>query len=358
MPTVPESIADDNGSQLASALRGGIDAISEGEVVTFRLYRRRVLPLDGYMFWIRDDLLSRGGPLNAPGPMNSFAINMGQVVLDPAASLPVKPSSLHHTTLNQQDESESFSQQQFILTCQEPVDQLNAVAPDTMWIGTWRGYKLAFSSRSGFYVAANTYHYKGDALYPALASQVVDDPATLDVSNVIVSNSLPVWLTLGQFFPIFPSFLVPDNIEPPYAAVHIGDADTAAAGLSLAPFYDYNTGSRMQLVRDRVRVTLYGVRNYAVMDWLDLVDQFTLANPAVMGIMNQPVPRDAKRGQTEFGILAQKKVVEFEVNYYQLRVRDLAAQYILECTCGFASVQPFVFDPPVIFWPLTVPPAI
>lgn len=325
MPTAAESVSNGQGSQLASSLAGGIETISSGQTIQFNRYLRRVLPLDGFVFWVRADLLAPSG-LNSAA-MNAFTLNQVGVVEQLSPALLVHPSSLHHTTINQQDEAESFSLQSFVLTSQEPVDQLNAISPDTLWIGDWRGHRLAFSSRTGFYRQANTYHYKGDSLYPALATQVIDDPATIDLSNLVVSNSLPIWLTLNQYFPLFPSLLVPDNMVPPYAAVHIGEDDTSAAGLSLAPFYDQN-GSRFQLVRDRVKVTLYGVRNFMVMDWLDLVDQYTLANPSVMGIMNVPVPRDAKRGQTEFSIIAQKKVVEFEVNYYQARVHNIALQYI------------------------------
>jgi len=44
--------------------------------------------------------------------------------------------------------------------------------------------------------------------------------------------------------------------------------------------------------------------------------------------MNIPVPRDDKRTQAELGVLAIRKTIEFDVNYYQARVRDAALTYI------------------------------
>jgi len=49
--------------------------------------------------------------------------------------------------------------------------------------------------------------------------------------------------------------------------------------------------------------------------------------------MNSPIPRDAKRGQTEFSVLAQKKVIDFEVDYWQRRSRDQARQLIRQALC-------------------------
>jgi hypothetical protein len=212
-----------------------------------------------------------------------------------------------------------------IFTSKAPVNDLNEIAPDTLYLATTNGQRYAFSSRSMWYRQAGLYHYSGDAVYPALASQVVDNPSDLDTRDIVVSNSLPIWLQFNQLFPVFPSFLVPDNLAPPYASVHIGEEDTSP--LQSGATHDAS-GSRWQLAKDVVRVTTYGVRNADIMDWLDMVDTYTLENPGVMGVMNSPVPRDAKRGQTEISAIAQKKVITFEANYYQARVRTVARQLI------------------------------
>lgn len=324
MPTAPESVDEGAGSQLASALAQGISTVSQGEVVTFQRYQRVVLPYDGFVFWVRADVIAPGAMLGG-SMLNSFQLNQPPVSVS-VPIMEVRPSSLHHTTTNQQAEDESFSVQKFTLTTQQPVDVLNAVAPDALWIGAWNGFKLAFSNRSGFYRAANTYHYTGDAVYPSLASQVIDFPQQLNSRDVVVSNSLPIWLTaLVTSFPLFPSFLVPDNLPPPYGSVHIGDDDTEP--LQLGPIFDA-TGGRWQLVRDTVRISTFGVRNDVILDWLDVVQDYSLNNPYVFGLMSTTIPRDAKRGQVEISALAQKKELTFRVSYYQKRLREVARQFI------------------------------
>ena len=60
----------------------------------------------------------------------------------------------------------------------------------------------------------------------------------------------------------------------------------------------------------------------------------------MFGIMNSPVPKDAKRGQIEINTIAQKKVIVFEVNYYQTRVNSLAQQLIKSAFLSGVYVQP------------------
>jgi hypothetical protein len=327
---VDEAVANPAaGTMLAADLAAGIANISYSATVTFTLYNRVVLPADGFVFWLRADAWNPGSAFNAFA-YNTAAYNNPPIVGTPAQTMDV-PGSLHHTTLNNQDEAESFSLQRFVFTTTQPVDVLNAIAPDQLWIAdAGPGLRLAFSSRTGFYKQANVYHYHGDALYPALATQVIDDPSQLFSTLPILSNSLPIWLAIGAPFPLFPSYLVPDNQPPPYGAVHIGDEDTTP--LQSAAWHDA-TGSRWQQAKDRVRVTTYGVRNDAIMDWLDQINLYTLRNPSVIGVMNSPIPRDAKRGQTEFSVLAQKKVIDFEVDYWQRRSRDQARQLIRQALC-------------------------
>jgi hypothetical protein len=319
-------------TDLAAALAAGVETLGLQMTITFKLYKRIVLPADGFVFWCLASNLSPGALSNS-SQYNELEFNAPVTVVSIAPSFEA-PGYLHHTTTNQQAEDESFSLQRFIFTSLVPVDQLSAVAPDEIWIAHHAGYKFAFSQRSMFSRQANLYHYAGDSLYPSLATQVVDDPSTLLLNDSVVSNSLPVWLTLNSLFPLYPSFLVPDNITPPYASVHIGDADTTPIQAWAQTGSD---GSRYQLVKDIVRITTYGVRKDAMLDFLELVGQFTLDNPSVMGLMNSPVPRDAKRGQTEFSIIAQKKIITFDVNYYQSVVHNFARQLILK---AFVNVIP------------------
>lgn len=309
-------------SQLASALKAGLEVLSQNQVLTLHKYVRMVLPLDGYVFWVRADILSPSAVYNT-SPYARFAYNQPPVVVT-AAPIETAPGSLHITTTNQQDADESFSVNRMVFTSERPINDLNDISPGTMFLAKHGPYKFAFSQRRSWYKQAGLYHYVGDAVYPVMESQIIDDPAQLDLSNIIVSNSLPIWLQLNAIMPVFPSFLVPDNTAPPYASVHIGDDATRA--LTSVPVID-RMSNHWQLVSDKVRVTLYGLRNFNALDYVDYVFDY-MRNYGVMGLMNSPVIRDAKRTQTELSVIAQKKVIEFEVSYHQVRVREVAQQLI------------------------------
>jgi hypothetical protein len=157
--------------------------------------------------------------------------------------------------------------------------------------------------------------------------------------SLVVSNSLPLWLILNGYAPpypggfnnasltLYPSFAVPDNLVPPYAVVHIEPGSTES--LQYIPRLTSNL-SHYQLVKDRVIITFYGVRNDAACDFLDCVIQYTIDTDN-FGIMYVSPIRDEKRTQPEFGVLAMKKTIEFDISYYQSRANNVARQLILSC---------------------------
>ena len=63
-----------------------------------------------------------------------------------------------------------------------------------------------------------------------------------------------------------------------------------------------------------------------------------------IGIMGASVIRDEKRTQVEASILAQKKILEFHVSYYQTTARDIARQLILSTQQTYFVGHPFPFQ--------------
>lgn len=310
-------------AQIQTALDAGLDVVDLNQTVTFTLYKRVVLPADGFVFWVKADILSPSAALNTT-LVNQVPVNQPGLLVTSAPSFEAR-GSLHHTTVNKQDPDESFSIHRMTFTSKDEVDKLAAVAPDELYMALTDGQRYAFSTRSMWYKQAGLYHYSGDAVYPTMSTQVIDHPSQLNLTDQVVSNSTPIWLTLNQLFPIYPSLLVPDNIAPPYGVVNITEEDTTP--LQAGPTKDAS-GTRWQLMKDVVKIVTYGVRNDRIMDFMDLVNDYTLGNPTVMGVMNSPAVRDANRGQTEISAKAQKKVITFEVSYYQNRVLDLSRQLI------------------------------
>jgi hypothetical protein len=247
--------------------------------------------------------------------------------------------SVHVTADKRQNEDETIAINRVVFTTRTDVQPFNVLGPDAIWIGSVSGVRFAFSRSGPRYKQAGIFHYVGDAVYPALESQL-SPPAVFDPANVIVSNSLPAWLRLVDYDPVwlnapnprvllFPSFAVPDNIRPPYGSVHIEPQQTQA--LQLAPDLGRRTTSQDQLSSDRVRVTLYGLDNRAALDFVNLVNQFSEDTDAI-GMMTPALIRDEKRTQAELGILAMKKTIEYTASYRQGVMRDIARTLIKNAT--------------------------
>lgn len=330
-----QSVAEalEHQSQLESSLKTGLNLVSADQEIVFTPYVRLILPLDGWLFWVNATMLNTSGPsaILDNSPLNTYYLNQGPAIARTMPEPLSAPGSLHITTSNRQLADESLSVNAVTFTSKVPVDELNLIQPGMMYIAKIGDFKVSFSGRRGYYRQANLYHYTGDAVYPVLETQVVDNVAALDTKNVIVSNSLPIWLTLNRYMPMYPSFLIPDDIRPPYCAVDIPEESTYA--LQSFPFRD-QTDSHWQLVHDRVKLSIFGLRNFNALDFQDYIIQQSLETE-LFGFMNCPVIRDAKRIQVELGTLAQKKSMEIEISYYQTRVRNIARQLILQAIPSF-----------------------
>jgi|SRR5579862_4627447 len=317
---------------LASDLAAGVDALSLVQEITFTRYIRLVLPLDGYVFWVKSDLVAQSAIYNK-GTIGQIAYNQSPRVKVAASTLIAK-GSLHYATDVRQEEAETYAANRVVFTSEQEVQDLNNVAPGTLWIGEFDGVRFAFSSRSSFYRQADLFHYVGFAVYADMATQIVDSMVGFN-PGLVVSNSLPAWLALNGYNPpygfgnpslvLYPSFLAPDNIEPPFAAVHVYPESTK--GMAMAPRIDPGSSTHSQLCSERVRVTLWGTRNDQALDFMDCVNQYSLTTSA-FGLMGIPVVRDEKRTQSELLTIAMKKTIDFDISYLQTRMNDIAQQII------------------------------
>lgn len=353
---------------LGSDVAEGIKALSATETVIFNLYVKVVLPLDGYVFWVRASSLSAAALYNN-AQFNQVVLNQAQTNTVNVATSITAVGSFHYATELRQEETETFSVNKIVFTSLVQIDEFNSIGPNEMYLAEYEGILFGFSSHGNYYVQADTWHYNGHAVYSDMMTQIIDDARVFDTKSLIVSNSLPFWLQLnnvinggglnaagiGQMviggspvgnslqigawppWPIrpnyptlvlYPSFLVEQNLTNHFGSVHIPPELTRpiAAAPAFGPTY-----SRQQLVEDTVRITLYGLRNDEVLDFIDFVAQLTLDTGAV-GLMNIPIPHDEKRGQPELQAIAQKKTVEFRVNYLQTRMNTLARQLIKQAT--------------------------
>jgi len=317
-------------SQLGSGLAQGVETISGGEQITFTLYVKLVLPLDGYVFWVNASLLTDSALFNA-SQYNALLYNNYPEGVPPRQL--VAKGSFHFSSDVQMLEDRQSVFNHTIFTSLVEISDFNLINPQFMYVAEYEGMKFAFNRRENFYKQADLYHYRGDALYSVMDTQLIDTMTGFDTTSVIVSNSLPIWLALNQFFPMYPSYLVDQNIPPVYAAVDITPANTIA--LQDFPLLDPDSNP-WQLVKDTVKITIYGIRNHEALNFVQYILDYS-RNTDNIGLMNMPVMRDEKMTQSELGILAQKKTITFEVSYYQTTVNNIARQLIEK---AFISVTP------------------
>jgi len=341
---------------LGSALAAGVEVLSLGDEVVFTRYNRLTSPFDGSVFWVRADVMSQSALMNHM-VLNAAEFNQPRSVAAPAPTVSVK-GSFHYSTRQDQNEAETEGVSTVIFTALSPIQQFNDVQPDELWIGEYGGdaegydgpVTFAFSQRGRYYREADLFHYSGTAVLPVFRTQLISAANELVGRMAVVSNSLPIWLSLNGYappyagfnntVPLFPSFLVPDNYPPPYGAVHI--EPSATIGLAAAPWLSPKS-SHHQLSQDRVRVTLYGLDNQAALSFLDAVNQFSY-DLCQIGLMSIPVVRDEKRTQPELGVIAQKKTIDYDVSYHQYVARDLARQLIESAAVAY---YPQPITPPI-----------
>jgi hypothetical protein len=332
------TVAESRGAptEFGAGLQEGVNTVSQDQTITFTQYVRVVLPLDGYVFWVNASLLRE------PFLFNFWEFNAATYGLIEGGRPPITliaEGSLHYSSDAQQNESDSATVNPVIFTAEQEIKDLNAIAPNVMYVGvTPAGTRFAFSRRTAFYQQADLWHYKGDALYSTMGTQIIDTLADLAEHELIVSNSLPLFLAMWSYqspypmpgalpdCPIYPSFAVPENIAPPYVTVHIPPRSSRA--LQSAPWLDTLSDS-YQLGMDSVDLTLRGLRNNAAIDFLNYLLQYS-RDTNTFGLMSMPFIRDEKDTQKEFGILAQKKVIPLDVSYNQTRLAEVSRQLILE----------------------------
>lgn len=313
MPSISESLSSQD--QLADTLAAGVNTLSLNQQITFQEYTQYALSPDSYVFWV--------------ATANTITVQ----------------GSLHYATNQNQNEDETISLNRVIFTALSQIDEFNSISPTTIWIGTFNGVQFSFNARGSFYQQANLYHYQGDAVYPALASQLVASAADLPVGP-IVSNSLPIWLSQKTFgtttVPVYSSYLVPANVVPPYVAVHVEPDMTEAPSF---PIYQWpgNPTPPTQLVAmpssqlalDRVRLTLYGFTNQMAIQYYAMLIDYS-RNTGNFGFRNTPAIKDQKRTQSELSVLAMKKTIDIEAWYFQATADTVARRLIL--SAGFSSI--------------------
>ena len=314
-------------NQLNTALTQGVGNLSRDQALTFTQYTKQTISEDGTVFWVA------------------------------STTTKTVKGSLHYGTDRSQEEDQTIGMNSVIFTAEAEVSELNAISPGTLWVCPWitqdgASIQIAFSSRGAYYEQAGLFHYAGFAVFPAMQSQLVATASDLP-AGPIVSNSLPIFLAAAKALPtlvtsqapaltLYPSFLVPENIVPPYGVVDIEPSLTSAIQSFPRFRWSQKTGTGpyqlpdAQLMRDKVRITIYGFNNQQARQWLDGLIAYSLMTDD-FGFMSAPAIQDDKRVQSEIKAIAMKKTIEFAASYYQGAADAIARQLILSASISFQT---------------------
>lgn len=288
--------------QEAGLLRAAKDQLSGHRELVFQCYSRVVLPYDKYVYW------------------------------QPTVKTQPIGGSLHFSQEWEQSEDETVGLAHIWFTADSRITEFESAPPNTIFVATVEGFRFAFSRQMDRYEQAGIWHYECKSVYPALASQLLDTPGLIDPTRAVVSNSLPLWLDFASYKPLYgftsnltlyPADLVEPNLTPPYGAVIID----GPAPLTAMPALDANSSST-QLVRDRVRIVLYGLQSNESIDFLNALIQYSV-DTGNFGLASMPCVVDVRRPQTELQAIAMQKAIDVNVNYTQSRVNTVAQKLIL-----------------------------
>ena len=322
--------------QLGAGLTQGMQTLSANEQVTFTLYVKLILPLDGFIFWVNASLLTDSAIYNILTYGRGIFNKKGNPL--PSRKLTVTGSFHVNTDMHQLDDR-TTAYNHTIFTSPQMIQDFNLLNPNMIYVAKYENLKFAFSRRENYYKQADLYHYRGDSLYSIMNTQLIDSMTEFDSTSVIVSNSLPIWLSLNQYFTMYPSYLVGQNIAPPYASVDIQSTTALGQFPIVKNIYTDNQpatqSSINQLAKDTVKISIFGMRNQEALNFVNYIYEYSM-NTDNIGIMNMPIIFDEKVTQPEFGIIAQKKSIMFEVSYYQNTVNNVALKLIEEAFIDFS----------------------
>lgn len=293
-------------NSLAAVLNTGLNVIDQNQVVMFNTYKRVILPYDGYVFWV---LETNVAPIQVSG-------------------------SLHYATDQRQEVDKTIAYQNVVFTTPTEVADFNDLQPDQLLVGQWDDFEFSFSSHANRYEQAGLWHYFGQAVYPEMRTQIIQSVSDLPASP-IVSNSLPIWISLNAYGQVYPSYLVPENLTPPYIVCDIQADDTSM----LQPIAWEDGDNTWQLMRDHVRFITYGLLNRDIQNFVQYLQNQSMSG--LFGIMQMGITvKDGKRIQSELNVLAQQKIIELDVSYNQSAVYDSIDQIISTCLPPTVQINP------------------
>lgn len=277
----------------AGALQDGLDTVRQGQTISFITYERVILPYDGFVYWVKTG-------------------NEQTLV----ASMVHDENELHHEDQNFRNDSG------LIITTTEPLLDFSQDGLDTMSVFEYNNNLYVLRKTGYNSEQSGLFHNIARVIEPALRSILLDSKDDFLKKKAQFTNSIGLFVLLscGYFefvsidYPIYPEWLVPLNKKPPYITVGVTETEALNNG-----FNTVNVDNSLFLVKpakDYVDINLYGLDNNEALNFLVKLERWSLFYKKI-GFLNMPRIKDEQLAQNEIGSLAQKKIIELEIFYYQ-----------------------------------------
>src|SRR6516162_1189138 len=194
--------------------------------------------------------LTNGGWVCSPSDNHNFSCILQNAVQSVTMPTDVMvKGSFHYASRIDQEEDATVDSNEVVFTSLSEIQPFNEIGPNYLYIchypdPTGGPLTFAFSHRNRLYEQADLYHYRGTSLKSRHLTQIIDDPTQFN-PTLVISNSLPIWLNMPNYvppypgftcpFPLYPSYLVDDNLSPPFGSVHIEKTESLEMGSSFGP---------------------------------------------------------------------------------------------------------------------------
>lgn len=160
------------------------------------------------------------------------------------------------------------------------------------------------------------YDYRAEILQNKNKSFIVYD--ITEINSNLLNNSIPLWIYNKDRLniPIYPSYLSPINLETPYLSVEVIDTK----GLSMPTYSKENNNNYVgQWKQDTIRLHLINAKTEAQQELAYNIQTLSQNyNENVFGVNDfinfKSASDDRQKG---FGIVSNKAISDFKINYYQ-----------------------------------------
>ncbi|WP_295296533.1 hypothetical protein [uncultured Brachyspira sp.] len=161
----------------------------------------------------------------------------------------------------------------------------------------------------------NHYDYRAEILQNKNKSFIVYD--ITEINSNLLNNSIPLWIYNKDRLniSIYPSYLSPINLETPYLSVEVIDTK----GLSMPTYSKENNNYVGQWKQDTIRLHLINAQTEAQQELAYNIQTLPQNyNENVFGVNDfinfKSASDDRQKG---FGIVSNKAISDFKINYYQ-----------------------------------------